>query len=150
MKNTFKNIAAIIKFNDDDIRVIQDNFVKFPKKFMHNLTSDHALYEFVKFSNDPSAAKEFDIKLMLQILANAESDAFDIKEMNYVDGNILFTIKFEDDLAEGIRYCINDVKCFRKYHDMNNFLSREVTQIHWESLCSRVLKNKSLNFSNDE
>lgn len=150
MKNTFKNIAAIIKFNDDDIRVIQDKFVKFPKKYMHNLTSDHALYEFVKFSNDPSTTKEFDIKLMLQILANAETDAIDIKEMNYVDGNILFTIKFEDDLAEGFRYCINDVKCFRKNHDMNVFMNQEVTRIQWESLCSKVLRNKSLNFSNDE
>lgn len=150
MKNTFKNIAAIVKFNDDDIRVIQDKFVKFPKKYMHNLTSDYALYEFVKFSNNPSAAKEFDIKIMLQILANSESNATDIKEMNYIDGNILFTIKFEDDLAEGFRYCINDVKCFRKNHDMNVFLNQEVTKIQWESLCSRVLKNKSLNFSNDE
>jgi len=146
MKNTFKNIAAIIKFNDDDIRVIQDNFVKFPKKYMYNLTSDDVLYEFVKFSNEPSVAKEFDIKLMLQFLANIESDAADIKEMNYADGNILFTITFEDDLTEGFRSCINDVKCFRKYHDMYVFLTQEVTKIHWESLSSRVLKNKSLNF----
>ena len=40
MKNTFKNIAAIIKFNDDDIRVIQDKFVKFPKKYMGGFKSE--------------------------------------------------------------------------------------------------------------
>lgn len=144
MKNTFSKIAAIIKFSDDDIRLIQDEFIKFHKKYMHGLTSKYAMSELVNFSNNSSSVSDFDIKIILQILANIEAKSNDIKEMNYVDGNILFTISFEDEHDESIRYCINDVKCFRNHFDMHLFFNEEATRIQWESLCSRILANKTL------
>ena len=149
MKNTFSNIAAIIKFSDNDIRVIHDKFVKFPKKYMTDLSSDDVMHELVKFSNNPSIAEEFDIKLTLQILANIEARSTDIKEKNYTNGNILFTISFEDDINENFRYCINDIKCFRKYTDMNFFVNKETARIHWESFCSRVSIKKSLDIDSN-
>lgn len=149
MKNTFSKIAAIIKFSDDDIRTIQDKFIKFPKKHMHDLTYDNAYIELVKFSNNSSSVSDFDIKIILQILANIEAKSNDIKKMNYVDGNILFTISFEDDFNDRIRYCINDVKCFRNYFDMNSFFDDEVTRIQWESLYSRVFNNKNIDLESN-
>lgn len=144
MKNTFSNIAAIVKFNDDDIRVIQDKFIKFPKKYIKDVNQDDVMYEFAKFSNNPSVVEEIDIKHMIQVLANIESNASDIKMLNYMNGNILFTIGFEDDIDENIRNSIIDVKCFREHFAMQIFMNKEFDRVNWESFRARIMNNESL------
>lgn len=149
MKNTFSNIAAIVKFNEDDIRVIQDKFLKFPKRYIKNINQEYVMYEFAKFKSNPSAVQENDIKFMLQSLANIESNASDIKKLNYINGNILFSISFEDDFDENIRNCISDVKCFREHFAMQIFMNKEFDRVNWESFRARIMNNESFSIESN-
>ena len=139
MKNTFSNIAAIVKFTDDDIRVIEDKFLKVPKKYLNNITPIDVMDRLIQLSIDSSAVQDCEIEASLQIFANLEANSADIKRMKYVDGNILLTISFADDLENKVRNCIVDVKCFRNFLDMKIFALKEVNRIYWGSFRSRIL-----------
>ena len=144
LKNTFSNIAAIIKFSDSDIRVVEDKFLKVPKDYLKNITANDVMGNLVQLSNDASVVQDCEIKAALQIFANLEANSADIKRMKYVNANILFTINFEDDLENKIRHCIADVKCFRNFLDMKIFAVKEVNRIYWGSFRSRILSDKAI------
>jgi len=145
LKNTFSNIAAIVKFTDDDIRVIEDKFLKVPKKYLNNITPIDVMDRLIQLSIDSSAVQDCEIEASLQIFANLEANSADIKRMKYVDGNILLTISFADDLENKVRNCIVDVKCFRNFLDMKIFVLKEVNRISCGSFRSKILIDKSIN-----
>jgi len=144
LKNAFSNIAAIVKFSDNDVRFIEAKFLKIPKKFLQNITENSVMYTLIQLSNESSAVQDCDVKASLQILANLEANTADIKRMKYIDGNVLFTISFADDLENKARNCIVDVKCFRNFLDMKIFALKEVNRIYWGSFRSRILIDKSI------
>ena len=143
LKNTFSNIAAIIKFSDDDIRVIEDKFLKIPKKYLSSKTEGAVMDGLIRLSNDPSAVQDCEINATFQILANLALKEAAIKRMQYVNANILFTISFEDDLEEKVRYCISDIKCFRDLLSMQIFVYNEVNECQLGAFRAKFFTNSS-------
>ena len=73
------------------------------------------------------------IKNILQILTNINQRDVEIQELNYKSGAILFTIDINDDYENNMRHIVNDIKTFRKYKKLKEYVIQEFSD-EFESL----------------
>jgi hypothetical protein len=74
------------------------------------------------------------IRNILQILTNINQRDEEIQELNYKSGAILFTINICDDYKNNMRHIVNDIKTFRKYKKLKDYVIQEFSD-EFESLC---------------
>ena len=132
MKSIISKYAALIRVNDEAFNFISDDVFEMSDEVVARFNEELLLTDICKYADSHRNMKY--IKNILQILTNINQRDEEIQELNYKSGAILFTIDISDDYENNMRHIVNDIKTFRKYKKLKEYVIKEFSD-EFESLC---------------
>ena len=131
MKSVISKYAALIRVNDEAFNFISDDVFEMSDEVVERFNEELLLTDICKYADSCRNIKY--IKNILQILTNINQRDEEIQELNYKSGAILFTIDINDDYENNMRHIVNDIKTFRKYKKLKEYVIQEFSD-EFESL----------------